>query len=285
MIARCILLVLSLSFLATTTFSQTCERPASSKDEYLIRGNQQTMLRFSRELNTSVTALTFWRDTTVYDRDGKVKAFCNTEVVFDDQGNEVVLVRASKGKLRYRTELKPGEAWTQEIYGFRKHVTSVEIKEVGELSDKAFTGQITKGAPVRMYASWPGTVDVYSQGFDVDEQKAIGLAASSWGRFVYRGEGVGQLTIRKVPMKSVLPEVPKHLEAFTRLVWIDSTVTGADIYIDPKVKKLQSVVSHELGHTLGFSDCVDCESVMETKTRKRRDGPTGLDLKLLRGKE
>lgn len=292
--ARRILLVLALPFLATSAFSQNCKQPASSNDEYLARGNQEIAQRFSRELNTPINNLTFSRDTTVFDRKGKVKAFCNTEVVFDDQGNEVVIVRASKGKLKYRTELKDGEAWAQKIYGFRKHVTSVEVKEVSEFP---VTSYISKGAPEITLSSWArgATVRVTIEGFTPDEQAAIRRGVESWNvgfvNFTFEGEGL-PLLVKRGDVRKDLGLTDRDPLAYFN-PWTDGVdVISGELVLDYRLTRLdaiQSVVAHEMGHGFGLSDCTKCKSVMKATVGVNKStgylGPSSVDLEALRPRE
>lgn len=212
-----------------------------------------------------------------------IKATRKSIVVFDDRGRQVERVTEQHGKIKTRAQLKKGEYLI---------VTDFDRKEFRASEPKITEIQpvmtVTKGAPQMIYPSWrPGTtIEVYSQGFYLEERAAIERAISSWNvgivTFKYRGEGQGQLTIKRGTELT-------GMCAYSDLTSVDGILTEGVMFIDSRIKRpsaLESVVAHEMGHAMGLSDCRPCQSVMRPfRSRDKSNGftaPTRVDLSVLR---
>jgi hypothetical protein len=120
---------------------------------------------------------------------------------------------------------------------------------------------------------WPlGDVKVYvAPGFTADQQVAIQHAMASWRpvNFVYAGT-----TDQIVKDEYSLTITRANITDPTRYAFLHTMTYPVSNYIryayieldnrtvDPNV--VQAMVAHELGHSLGLSDCLKCKSIMST---------------------
>ena len=186
--------------------------------------------------------------------------------------------------IRYRINVK--------YYDYRRFRTDVTIKEIEPDSEKiSFNTKLSTGRPEVFFTSWPlgSTVQVYSEpGFTPEQREAIERALNAWNvgavRFEYRGEGQGQVTVRR---QNVLALDKKHFAYFQSYI-SDGQLTAGEIFIDHRAVRpeaIESIVVHEIGHSLGLSDCKDCKSVMRAFPSVNKSNgfvaPTELDLSVL----
>jgi len=186
--------------------------------------------------------------------------------------------------IRYRINVK--------YYDYRRFTTDVTIKEIEPVSEKvSFNTKLSTGRPEMFFTSWPlgSTVQVYSEpGFTPEQRKAIERALNAWNvgavRFEYRGEGQGQVTVRR---QNVLALDKKHFAYFQPYI-SDGQLTAGEIFIDHRAVRpeaVESIVVHEIGHSLGLSDCKNCKSVMRAFPSVNKSNgfvaPTELDLSVL----
>ena len=292
--ARCILLVLSL-FFPTLLIAQTCQQPADSHDQAmagLVNSDRQAAAYHGKQLGLTLQQVSFTRETAIRNSKGKVIARCLAEIVFDDHGDPVVAVKEQSGKLKYRRQLKHGEAWIQHSYDFKKFFSTVEVKEVGEAPE--FSSYVSKGAPEITLPSWArgATIKVTIEGFTAEEQIAIRRGVEAWNigivKFTFEGEGL-PLIIKRGDVGKILGLTDRTPLAYFN-PWVDgTTVLSAEIVLDHRLTNLeaiQSAVAHEMGHGLSLSDCKQCKSVMKAEVGVNKSsgylGPSPVDLKAIK---
>lgn len=226
------------------------------------------------------------RTENVVFKDGRriVKAYRYETVVYDDQGREVIILHAHKGKIRERKDLKPGEYWTQHD-GNEAHRVAVEVKDVDDS-----IAEMALSAPTRWAANATVCISI-TAGFNDEQKEAIYLAAEAWNQagvatFKRAGPSCGAyVTVERYP---VLAERKGRAAAATLQESRDGVLVSARILIDSTTQRseaLRSLIAHELGHSLGLPDCKGCKSVMRPFTDANKSngyfGPSVVDLAAL----
>lgn len=175
-------------------------------------------------------------------------------------------------------------------HSFRPFGARVTVKDIDGEELKPIIGTyIPKGAPEVVYPTWKhgSTVGVVIVGFSENEIAAIQSAIDGWNalglvRFEIRPSGELKV-IREETLKA------SGLDSYFLGVSDGTTLESGTIAIDPRVKDSQALISHtshELGHSLGFSDCKNCQSIMRRpyKGVNKANGylsPTDVDIAAL----
>lgn len=156
-------------------------------------------------------------------------------------------------------------------HSYREFGSRLTVKEVDGEELKPIIGTyMPKRAPEVVYPTWKhgSTVGVVIVGFSEKEIAAIQLAIDGWnalGLIKFEIRSSGELrVIREETLKG------SGLDSYFLGVSDGTILESGTMAIDPKVKDSKALISHashELGHSLGMSDCNDCKSIMRRPFR------------------
>lgn len=230
---------------------------------------------------------TFRREIEVLDARGHLRAYRRSVVVYTDAGVPVETCVQKKGTVVDRGHLAKGEWLVVHEYGLKVyHGTEPIVTEVGEVSTGVPIGAPSYSPPMWLIGS-NVSVSIDSTGFTSEQVGAIQRALDAWNMVApvqFKLVGAeGQIRIRRATQELLVAQ------AYTEKLSVGDVLISAQVFINPFVRSadaMQSTLAHELGHTLGLSDCTSCKSIMTAKSKgagrsNGYSGPTAVDVEVL----